>query len=83
MCEFFEFVFSGEICELAGCDLLTISPKLLEQLQSTHVKLPIKLSPENGKYNLFIFKNYIYTSFFLASQPLDGATLIRAGPKPK
>ena len=25
----------GEICELAGCDLLTMSPKLLEQLQET------------------------------------------------
>jgi transaldolase len=25
----------GEIAELAGCDLLTISPKLLAQLQDT------------------------------------------------
>ena len=33
----------GEICELAGCDLLTISPKLLEQLQSTEEELPLKL----------------------------------------
>ncbi len=36
----------GEITELAGCDLLTISPKLLEQLQSTVAELPRKLSPE-------------------------------------
>ena len=36
----------GEITELAGCDLLTISPKLLEQLQSTEAELPRKLSPE-------------------------------------
>ncbi len=36
----------GEITELAGCDLLTISPKLLEQLQSTESELPRKLSPE-------------------------------------
>ncbi len=36
----------GEISELAGCDLLTISPKLLEQLQSTEAELPRKLDPE-------------------------------------
>ncbi len=36
----------GEITELAGCDLLTISPKLLEQLQSKVAELPRKLSPE-------------------------------------
>ena len=36
----------GEITELAGCDLLTISPKLLEQLQSNVAELPPKLSPE-------------------------------------
>jgi transaldolase len=35
----------GEICELAGCDLLTISPKLLEQLHSTEADLPRKLDP--------------------------------------
>ncbi|MDJ0844456.1 transaldolase [Crocosphaera sp.] len=36
----------GEICELAGCDLLTISPKLLDQLNSTEEGLPRKLDPE-------------------------------------
>ena len=36
----------GEITELAGCDLLTISPKLLEQLQSTVAELPCKLSSD-------------------------------------
>ncbi|MGK7956769.1 MAG: transaldolase [Crocosphaera sp.] len=36
----------GEICELAGCDLLTISPKLLDQLNSTEEALPRKLDPE-------------------------------------
>jgi transaldolase len=35
----------GEICELAGCDLLTISPKLLEQLNATEETLPRKLDP--------------------------------------
>lgn len=35
----------GEICELAGCDLLTISPQLLEQLKNTEEELPRKLDP--------------------------------------
>jgi transaldolase len=39
----------GEICELAGCDLLTISPKLLGELESTQAELPRKLSPEIAK----------------------------------
>ncbi|MEM6503602.1 MAG: transaldolase [Cyanobacteria bacterium P01_C01_bin.89] len=37
---------TGEITELAGCDLLTISPKLLEELKSTEGELPRKLCPE-------------------------------------
>ncbi len=36
----------GEITELAGCDLLTISPQLLAELESTVAELPRKLSPE-------------------------------------
>jgi transaldolase len=36
----------GEISELAGCDLLTISPQLLAELESTEADLPRKLSPE-------------------------------------
>jgi transaldolase len=39
----------GEICELAGCDLLTISPKLLAELESTQADLPRKLSPDAAK----------------------------------
>jgi transaldolase len=35
----------GEICELAGCDLLTISPQLLAELESTQGELPRKLDP--------------------------------------
>ncbi|ATS18790.1 transaldolase [Synechococcus sp. PCC 6717] len=35
----------GEITELAGCDLLTISPALLQELQSTNGELPRKLDP--------------------------------------
>ncbi len=35
----------GEITELAGCDLLTISPQLLAQLDSTEGDLPRQLDP--------------------------------------
>jgi len=38
----------GEIRELAGCDLLTISPQLLAELESTEGELPRKLSPETA-----------------------------------
>lgn len=38
-----------EIQELAGCDLLTISPKLLEQLQATEKELPRKLTEETAQ----------------------------------
>ena len=36
---------TGEITELAGCDLLTIAPKLLEELQNTEGTLERKLDP--------------------------------------
>ena len=36
----------GEILELAGCDLLTISPQLLAELKSSHEPVQRKLSPE-------------------------------------
>jgi transaldolase len=39
----------GEITELAGCDLLTISPQLLGELEATQGDLPRKLSPEAAK----------------------------------
>jgi transaldolase len=39
----------GEIRELAGCDLLTISPQFLGELESTQGDLPRKLSPEAAK----------------------------------
>lgn len=35
----------GEITELAGCDLLTIAPSLLAELQSVEGELPRKLDP--------------------------------------
>jgi transaldolase len=36
----------GEITELAGCDLLTIAPNLLAELQSMETDLPRKLDPK-------------------------------------
>ncbi|MBX2863785.1 MAG: transaldolase [Leptolyngbyaceae cyanobacterium MAG.088] len=40
---------TDELIELAGCDLLTISPKLLSQLDGVTAKLPRKLSPKVAK----------------------------------
>ena len=39
----------GEIQELAGCDLLTISPNLLAELKNSEAPLARKLSPEIAK----------------------------------
>ena len=40
---------TDEITELAGCDLLTISPKLLEELQQSDIPVPKKLDAEAAK----------------------------------
>jgi transaldolase len=39
----------GQIIELAGCDLLTISPDLLEKLETSHAPVERKLSPEKAR----------------------------------
>ncbi len=39
---------TGEITELAGCDLLTISPDLLKELESSHEKIEPKLTLEGA-----------------------------------
>src|SRR5271157_2648124 len=39
----------GEITELAGCDLLTISPQLLAELEAAVGDLPRKLSPDTAR----------------------------------
>ncbi|HTQ46123.1 MAG TPA: transaldolase [Polyangiaceae bacterium] len=39
----------GEITELAGCDLLTIAPNLLDELQKTEGMLARKLDPAKAK----------------------------------
>ena len=41
---------TGEIFELAGCDLLTISPDLLEKLQGSEEPLERKLNPEGAAH---------------------------------
>jgi transaldolase len=40
---------AGEIEELAGCDRLTISPQLLEELAADNGELPRKLSPNTAQ----------------------------------
>lgn len=40
---------SGEILELAGCDLLTIAPKYLDELQKTEGTVDRKLDPQAAK----------------------------------
>jgi transaldolase len=39
----------GEIQELSGCDSLTISPSLLQELEESNQSLPVKLSRESAK----------------------------------
>jgi transaldolase len=39
----------GEITELAGCDLLTISPQFLAELEATQGELPRKLDPQTAQ----------------------------------
>jgi transaldolase len=43
------FRSKGEILELAGCDLLTIAPKFLDELQNSFDKVERKLSQEGAK----------------------------------
>ena len=40
---------SGELLELAGCDLLTLQPKFLAELQSTEGTVPLKLDAAAAK----------------------------------
>ena len=47
----------GEITELAGCDLLTISPQLLGELEATEGDLPRKLDPDGAKQLVIVKLN--------------------------
>ncbi len=42
---------TAQILELAGCDLLTISPELLQKLADTEVPVQRKLSPEQASHS--------------------------------
>lgn len=42
------YKFAEEIKALCGCDLLTISPKLLEELASSTEAVPVKLCEETA-----------------------------------
>jgi len=59
----------GEIRELAGCDLLTISPQLLKELDSTQADLARKLDPNAAK------------SMNIERIPMDRATFDRMHAK--
>ena len=60
----------GEIKELAGCDLLTISPQLLAELEATEAALPRKLDPETAK-TLVIVKIDVDKATFDAMHAAD------------
>jgi transaldolase len=60
----------GEITELAGCDLLTISPPLLAELEATESELPRKLDPEVAKI-LVILKLEVDKATFDAMHAAD------------
>ena len=60
----------GEITELAGCDLLTISPQLLAELESTEAELPRKLDPEAAKSQV-ILKIEVDKETFVAMHAAD------------
>lgn len=49
---------TGQICALAGCDLLTISPKLLQDLEDS--KEPLKKANLKFSFNIY----YTYATFF-------------------
>jgi len=49
----------GEITELAGCDYLTISPNLLEELLNSNAPVPKKLDAEAAKTKDIPRKSYI------------------------
>jgi transaldolase len=53
----------GEIKELAGCDLLTIAPKLLGELEATEGELPRKLDAEEAKQKVIVKLNVDKATF--------------------
>jgi transaldolase len=56
----------GEILELAGCDLLTIAPALLKELESSTAPIKRKLSVEEAKQCALTKHHYTEPEFQLA-----------------
>ena len=57
---------TSQIIELAGCDLLTISPELLQKLSESDAPVTRKLSPELAKADPIERVSYDEKSFRLA-----------------
>lgn len=57
---------TSQIIELAGCDLLTISPELLQKLSESDAQVTRKLSPELAKADPIERVSYDEKSFRLA-----------------
>jgi transaldolase len=53
----------GQITALAGCDLLTISPELLAQLQASDTPVGRRLDPEVAKHTAVKFISYNEAAF--------------------
>jgi len=57
---------TGQIVALAGCDLLTISPELLAQLQASEAPVPRMLDPEAARADTIHAVTYNEASFRFA-----------------
>ena len=60
-----QFLVLGEINALAGCDLLTISPKLLEELDSSSDEVYESLTEKSGKYSAITQLNKHFHRIFI------------------
>jgi len=49
-----------QVLELSGCDLLTISPQLLEEIMKRNTPIPRRLDPQSAKLKSKIDKPLIY-----------------------
>lgn len=55
---------AGEIKALAGCDLLTISPKLLEELDNSNEPVKEMLSEKIGKLRKLVRQHWYSCTFW-------------------
>jgi len=54
------FRTADQVLELSGCDLLTISPQLLEEIMKRNTPIPRRLDPQSAKLKSKIDKPLIY-----------------------